>query len=106
MISGSKKSFIAIGIGVISISTAAIFVKLSTAPSSVIATYRLLFAVIILSVPTFIYYSNELKKLTKTGELKCILTSSTTANVSTSTVSKPHPHLHANSFRLKYFDTI
>ncbi|MGD9678261.1 MAG: DMT family transporter [Vulcanibacillus sp.] len=73
MISGSKKNYIAIGIGIISVSTAAIFVKLSTAPSSVIAAYRLLFAVIILSIPTIIYYRNELRNITKNDILYSIL---------------------------------
>lgn len=62
---GLKSSYIAIGIGLISVSTAAIFVKLSTAPSSVIATYRILFAAIILSIPTLIFSRNELRKINR-----------------------------------------
>lgn len=64
MTNGFRKSIV-IGIGVISVSTAAIFVKLSTAPSSVIATYRILFAALILLVPTLIYSWNDLKKITR-----------------------------------------
>ncbi|MGD9679231.1 MAG: DMT family transporter [Vulcanibacillus sp.] len=65
MVRGVRKEYIAIVIGVISISTAAVLVKLSTAPSSILAAYRMLFTVIILSVPTLIFNRKEFKTLTK-----------------------------------------
>lgn len=52
-------------IGVISVSTSAIFVKLSDAPSGVIAFYRLFFSVLII-LPFFIVkYIHEVKLITK-----------------------------------------
>ena len=57
--------YILVGIGVISVSTSAIFVKLSTAPSGVIAFYRLFFSVLIL-LPIFLYnHLHEVRKMTK-----------------------------------------
>ncbi|KGR75028.1 DMT family transporter [Ureibacillus sinduriensis] len=57
--------YIPILIGVISISLSAIFVKLAEAESGVIAFYRLLFSVLIMSPLFFYKYSHELKELTK-----------------------------------------
>jgi len=52
-------------IGVISISTSAIFVKLASAPSGIIAFYRLFFTVLFM-FPLFIYkYVSELKLISK-----------------------------------------
>ena len=57
--------FIAIAIGVISVSLSAILVKLSTADAGVTAFYRMLFTVIIM-FPLFAWkYTSELKKLSK-----------------------------------------
>ncbi|OEF96415.1 hypothetical protein BHF71_04490 [Vulcanibacillus modesticaldus] len=58
-----NRAYIALGIGVLSVSTAAIFVKLSAAPASIIALYRLLFSTLILGIPTIIYYREELRLL-------------------------------------------
>ncbi|PYF03699.1 DMT family transporter [Ureibacillus chungkukjangi] len=57
--------FIPIIIGVISISLSAIFVKLAQADSGVIAFYRLLFSVLIMSPLFFYKHTQELKDLTK-----------------------------------------
>ena len=57
--------YIPIIIGVISISLSAIFVKLAQAESGVIAFYRLLFSVLIMSPLFFYKYTHELKGLTK-----------------------------------------
>lgn len=56
--------YLIIIIGVISVSASAIFVKLSSAPSGIIAFYRLLFSVIIL-LPIFLTkYITEIRKIT------------------------------------------
>lgn len=60
-----NKTSIALLVGIAAVSTAAIFVKLSNAPSSIIAFYRLLFAFLILSVPTLLNYRKEFGYLTK-----------------------------------------
>ena len=57
--------FIPIIIGVISISLSAILVKLAQADSGIIAFYRLLFSVLIMSPLFFYKYTHELKELTK-----------------------------------------
>jgi drug/metabolite transporter (DMT)-like permease len=65
--------YIAILIGVISVSTSAIFVKLSTAPSGVIAFYRLFFSVLFL-MPLFILkYVSELRFITKRDWFICVV---------------------------------
>ncbi|MEK5186023.1 DMT family transporter [Solibacillus sp. FSL W7-1324] len=57
--------YIPIIIGVISVSLSAIFVKLASADSGVIAFYRMLFSILIM-LPWFIMkYSNEIKVLSK-----------------------------------------
>ncbi len=66
-------AYIGLIIGTASVSTAAIFVKLSTAPSSIIAFYRLLFSVIILSIPTLILNKKELRSLSKKEGLYTVL---------------------------------
>lgn len=57
--------YIILAIGVLSVSTSAIFVKLSSAEAGVVAFYRLFFSVIIM-VPIFIpRYVHELRTITK-----------------------------------------
>jgi len=65
MIEKKNVAYIALGVGVAAVSTAAIFVKLSSAPSSIIAFYRLFFTVLILAVPTMIRHRKDFKILTK-----------------------------------------
>ncbi|KGP90092.1 membrane protein [Pontibacillus chungwhensis BH030062] len=58
--------YIAIVIGVLSVSTAAVFVKLaSTAPASIIAQYRLLFAVLLMAPFVLTKHRKEFKSITK-----------------------------------------
>lgn len=59
--------YIFLFIGVLAISTSAIFVKLSTAPAAVIATYRLCFSTILI-LPALLFnkkYLGEIKNLNK-----------------------------------------
>lgn len=57
--------YILLWIGVISVSTSAILVKLSSAPSGIIAFYRLFFTVLLM-MPVFLYkYVSELKLISK-----------------------------------------
>lgn len=56
---------IAILIGVISVSTSAILVKLADADSGVIAFYRMLFSVLIMAPSFFIYYRTEILDIQK-----------------------------------------
>lgn len=58
--------YFAVVIGVLAVSTSAVLVKLAgDAPASIIANYRLLFAVIIMSPIILIYYRKELKQIQK-----------------------------------------
>jgi drug/metabolite transporter (DMT)-like permease len=57
--------YIPIIIGVISVSLSAILVKLSNAESGVIAFYRMLFSVLIMSPIFFMKYKSELKQLNR-----------------------------------------
>src|SRR5690625_4996679 len=58
--------YIAVVIGVISVSTSAILVKLATeAPAAIIANYRLLFAVIIMLPIIIVKYRHEFKMIDK-----------------------------------------
>ncbi|MFD1851758.1 DMT family transporter [Oceanobacillus bengalensis] len=58
--------YIALVIGVISVSAAAVFVKLADgAPAAIIANYRLLFAVLIMSPIIFTKYRHELQSINK-----------------------------------------
>ncbi|MDL4840147.1 DMT family transporter [Aquibacillus rhizosphaerae] len=58
--------FIAIIIGVISVSSAAVLVKLAnTAPASIIANYRLLFAVLIMAPYVLLKHNKEFKLISK-----------------------------------------
>lgn len=54
-----------LAIGVISVSTSAIFVKYSSAPSGVIAFYRLLFSVLLMLPVFLIKHVGELRRLRK-----------------------------------------
>lgn len=57
--------YILIGIGVLAVSTSAIFVKLATAQAPVIAFYRLFFSVLLM-LPLFLFkYKHELKLISK-----------------------------------------
>lgn len=58
-----RSAYLGLVFGVAAVSTAAIFVKISAAPASVIAAYRLLFTVIILGIPTMILHRKDFKKL-------------------------------------------
>lgn len=64
---GSPKvnPYLALAIGVVSVSTSAILVKVSTAPSGVIAFYRLLFSILIMLPVFLIKYVPELRNITK-----------------------------------------
>ena len=64
---GNEKTmpYVAIAIGVISVSLSAIFVKLSSAEPAVIAFYRMLFSVLIMSPVFLLKYKSELKLLQK-----------------------------------------
>lgn len=57
--------YMAIIIGVVSVSMSAIFVKLANAESAVIAFYRMFFSVLIMSPVFFLKYRSELKQLHK-----------------------------------------
>jgi drug/metabolite transporter (DMT)-like permease len=57
--------YLVLAIGVISVSTSAILVKVSSAPSGVIAFYRLLFSVLIMLPIFLLNYVRELKLITK-----------------------------------------
>ncbi|TFB13228.1 EamA family transporter [Filobacillus milosensis] len=57
--------YIAVGIGVLSVSTSAIFVRLADAPSSIIANYRLLLAVLIMLPLVLLKYRKELTQISK-----------------------------------------
>lgn len=58
--------YIAIAIGVLSVSTAAVLVKLAdTAPASIIANYRLLLAVLIMSPYVLLRHRHEFKLISK-----------------------------------------
>ncbi|MBM7694630.1 drug/metabolite transporter (DMT)-like permease [Peribacillus deserti] len=68
--------YLIMAIGVISVSTSAIFVKLSSAPSGVIAFYRILFSAL-LTMPVFlIKYRHELRNITKKDWLYTVLSGS------------------------------
>lgn len=57
--------YVALAIGVLSVSTSAIFVKLSSADAGIIAFYRLLFSVILMAPIFFPKYMKELKIISK-----------------------------------------
>jgi drug/metabolite transporter (DMT)-like permease len=57
--------YLAVAIGVIAVSTSAILVKVSSAPSGVIAFYRLFFSVLIMLPVFLLKYVSELRLITK-----------------------------------------
>jgi len=57
--------FVALVVGVIAVSTSAIFVKLATAPAPVIAFYRLFFSTVLIAPFFFLKHFTELKNLSK-----------------------------------------
>ena len=57
--------YVALAIGVVSISTSAIMVKFSSAPSGVMAFYRLFFSVLLMSPVFLLKYVSELRLITK-----------------------------------------
>ncbi|MDZ5471999.1 DMT family transporter [Bacillus sp. 31A1R] len=65
--------YFVLAIGVISVSASAILVKFSTAPSGVIAFYRLFFSVLFMLPVFLIKYVHELKLITKRDWAFCIL---------------------------------
>ncbi|KPC98060.1 hypothetical protein LR69_03748 [Geobacillus sp. BCO2] len=58
------KAYAALFIGALAVSTSAIFVKWSQAPSAVIAFYRLFLAVVIMT-PLFLQHRNELRGISR-----------------------------------------
>ncbi len=71
--SKENKAYLALIFGVAAVSTAALFVKLSTAPVGVIAFYRLFFTTIILAVPTIIKHRKDLFLIKKVELLKAFV---------------------------------
>jgi drug/metabolite transporter (DMT)-like permease len=68
--------YFAVVIGVISVSTSAIFVKLSSAPAAVIAFYRLFFSVLLMMPVFFLKYVKELQLITKRDWLLLVVSGS------------------------------
>lgn len=64
--------YLALFIGVCAVSTSAIFVKLSTAPTSVIATYRLAFTVLLMTPVVLVKCRNEWRQVSKKDALICL----------------------------------
>lgn len=64
--------YLILAVGVISVSTSAIFVKVSSASAGVIAFYRLLFTVLLM-LPIFIVKYVEELKLKKIGSFRFCL---------------------------------
>lgn len=63
--------YIIVGIGVLAVSTSAIFVKLTSAPSGVTAFYRMFFTVLMM-LPVFLFkYISEIKHISKRDWLLC-----------------------------------
>ena len=65
MVTPKINPYLALAIGVISVSTSAIFVKLTTADAGVIAFYRLLFSVLLMLPVFFPRYVKELRHISK-----------------------------------------
>lgn len=65
--------YMALAIGVISVSTSAILVKLSSAPSGIIAFYRLFFSVLMMLPIFLLKYRFELRLITKRDWLLSII---------------------------------
>ncbi len=64
MIERKTNPYLILAIGVVSVSTSAILVKVSNAPSGVLAFYRLFFTVLLMSPVFFLTYVKELKDIT------------------------------------------
>nr|WP_307152414.1 DMT family transporter [Robertmurraya andreesenii] len=65
MVGPKLNPYLALAIGVLSVSTSAILVKVSSAPSGVIAFYRLLFSVLFMLPIFLLRYVSELHHITK-----------------------------------------
>ncbi|PFA70488.1 EamA family transporter [Bacillus sp. AFS015802] len=65
--------YLILAIGVISVSTSAILVKVSSAPAGILAFYRLFFTVLLMSPVFFLKYVKELKLITPRDWLFSIL---------------------------------
>lgn len=65
-------SYIALFIGVLALSTSAIFVRLADAPSSIIAFYRLFFTAIML-IPFLIFNKSSLEELKTLSKKDCLI---------------------------------
>ncbi|PLR75193.1 EamA family transporter [Bacillus sp. V3-13] len=65
--------YLALAVGVISVSTSAILVKVASAPSGVIAFYRLLFSVLLMLPFFLLRYVSELRLITKKDWLFSII---------------------------------
>lgn len=59
------KAYLALAIGIITVSISAIFVRLADAPSSVTAFYRMFFSVLLMAPLFMMKYRHELKKIRK-----------------------------------------
>lgn len=68
-----KKVISLVWVGIVSASTCGLFVRWAEAPSLVLAMYRKLFAALILGVPVFLHNRQELKAMTRSQWLWCIL---------------------------------
>jgi drug/metabolite transporter (DMT)-like permease len=68
-----SKAYVALFIGILTVSTSAILVKVADAPSSVTAFYRLFFSVLLMT-PIFLFkYASELKTITKRDWISSII---------------------------------
>ncbi|WP_458415359.1 DMT family transporter [Schinkia sp. CFF1] len=72
-LSQKTKTYLALLIGALAVSTSAILVKLSSAPAAMIATYRLLFAVLLMTPFFSINYLKELRQIEKKDWLYSIV---------------------------------
>lgn len=71
----NKRSFslyLLLFIGVLALSTSAIFVKLSSAPSPIIATYRMMFSTIIL-LPVLLFHKENLREMQRLTKKQWLL---------------------------------
>jgi len=69
----SRKAGIIVLLGVVGVSFSAIFVKFSTAPSAVLAFYRMLFSAVLLLPVVWLRYRDELRALTKENIVLCMI---------------------------------
>jgi drug/metabolite transporter (DMT)-like permease len=73
LVARMKRQYLVLTIGVISVSFAAIFVRLAEAPPLVIATYRLCLASLIIVPVAWAYSSNELRHLSRRTTMMALL---------------------------------